>query len=136
MKDSITSTVSRCAFRRWMLSSRLAPIAALSPVAWAEFRWGDTPMLADDAAQIAASQVWISLADGQYAGFISFYPKGMSMLPENIAVLPDTVEPGIGKALTGFYEAVARRHGLRSVSLWPTRTWPKTSRSVQSSTMS
>lgn len=75
------------------------------------------PMEADFAAQIVAGEVHVA-EDGAVLGYIVFRPEGRHMLLESVAVRPEAAGRGIGKALIGFCEAVARRGGLASVRLY------------------
>ncbi|WP_370207610.1 GNAT family N-acetyltransferase [Pararhodobacter marinus] len=77
------------------------------------------PMLADYAAQIAAGLVHVALSKaGAFQGFIVFRPQGPAMLLENVAVLPEAAGQGIGRALIGYCEDMARAEGLRAVRLY------------------
>jgi len=71
------------------------------------------PMVADFGAQIAAGQVWVT-----EGGFIVFFERDDAMFLENVAVHPDAAGQGIGKALIGHCEAVARKAGLPAVTLY------------------
>lgn len=77
------------------------------------------PMVADFGAQIAAGDVYVSIdTDGGLQGFIVFYPKEEYILLESVAVIPSAAGQGIGKAMIGFCEDEARRHGFRAVHLY------------------
>ena len=77
------------------------------------------PMLADFAAQIVAGDVYVATAaDGAFQGFIVFYAEADHVMLENVAVLPRAAGHGVGKALIGFCEAMARERGLKAVHLY------------------
>ncbi len=77
------------------------------------------PMLADYAAQIRASDVYVASDDcGELTGFIVFYRDGEAMILENIAVLPERAGQGIGRTLIAFCEEAARQAGLSAVVLY------------------
>ena len=77
------------------------------------------PMAADFHAQIAAGDAYIAAdANGVLQGFIVFYPEKDHILLENVAVLPSAAGRGIGKALIGFCEDMARQRGFDSVHLY------------------
>lgn len=76
------------------------------------------PMVADFGAQIAAGDMHVWAEGGVVRGFIVFYPKGDSMLLENVAVHPDAAGQGIGRALIVFCEDAARRADLGAVDLY------------------
>lgn len=77
------------------------------------------PLLSDYGAQIAEGIVFVHVMDtGEMAGFVVTYPRGDHMMLENLAVDPAAQGGGIGKALVGFCEAEARRHGLAAVELY------------------
>jgi ribosomal protein S18 acetylase RimI-like enzyme len=71
------------------------------------------PMVADFAAQIAASQVHVATDDeGAFQGFIVFYDEDGHIMLENVAVLPRAAGRGVGKKLIGFCEEAARRRRM------------------------
>ena len=77
------------------------------------------PMVADFAAEIAAGEVHVALAeDGGLCGYIVFRPEAEHMLLENVAVFPAVAGQGVGGALIRFCEAEARRRGLSAVRLY------------------
>ncbi|WP_111733257.1 GNAT family N-acetyltransferase [Roseovarius amoyensis] len=76
------------------------------------------PMMADFAAQIAASQVHVAEEAGRFAGFITFFPEDGHMFLEAVAVSPAAKGRGIGGRLIGFCEDQARRLELASVRLY------------------
>lgn len=77
------------------------------------------PMTADFADQITAGHVYISTTpEGDFQGFIVFYPEGEHVLLESVAVLPGAAGRGVGKALIAFCESAARASGKRAVHLY------------------
>ncbi|WP_339644057.1 GNAT family N-acetyltransferase [Jannaschia helgolandensis] len=77
------------------------------------------PMVADFKAQIAAGSVYVATgADGDFQGFIVFFPEDQHILLENVAVLPSVAGQGIGKTLIHFCEDEGRRRGFEIVRLY------------------
>lgn len=76
------------------------------------------PMVADFAAQIAASQVHVAQEAGRFLGFVTFFPEDGHMFLEAVAVAPAAKGRGIGGRLIGYCEGQARRLGLASVRLY------------------
>ncbi|MEO1950189.1 GNAT family N-acetyltransferase [Thioclava sp.] len=77
------------------------------------------PMVADFASQIVAGDVFIAADEqGQFQGFIVFYPEKEHMLLENVAVHPRAAGRGVGKQLVEFCEQAARGWGLAAVHLY------------------
>ncbi|MFT3690343.1 GNAT family N-acetyltransferase [Paenirhodobacter sp.] len=77
------------------------------------------PMTADFADQIAAGRVYVSATDdGDFQGFIVFYPEGEHILLENVTVLPASAGRGVGEALIAFCESQARACGKRAVHIY------------------
>lgn len=76
------------------------------------------PMVADFAAQIAASQVHVAQEAGRFMGFVIFFPEDGHMFLEAVAVTTAAKGRGIGGRLIGFCEDQARRLGLASVRLY------------------
>tara|TARA_R110002072_G_scaffold157306_1_gene307955 strand:+ start:208 stop:552 length:345 start_codon:yes stop_codon:yes gene_type:complete len=76
-------------------------------------------MVADFKAQIAAGSVYVATgADGDFQGFIVFFPEDQHILLENVAVLPSVAGQGIGKTLIHFCEDEGRRRGFEIVRLY------------------
>ena len=76
-------------------------------------------MVADFEAQIAAGSVYVATgADGDFHGFIVFFPEDQHILLENVAVLPSVAGQGIGKTLIHFCEDEGRRRGFEIVRLY------------------
>ena len=77
------------------------------------------PMLANFEEQIASGAVHVAVDDdGEFKGFIVFFPEGPHMMLENVAVLPSAAGRGVGKALMQFCEDAAKRGGYGSVQLY------------------
>lgn len=74
------------------------------------------PMLADFAAAIAAGRVWV--AGAPVAGYVVAWPRGDHWHLENVAVDPAAQGRGLGRALIGHVEALARQAGARAVELY------------------
>lgn len=55
---------------------------------------------------------------GGLLGFVVFYPDGEYMLLENVAVAPEAVGQGIGKALIMYCEVAAKAQGVSAVRLY------------------
>jgi ribosomal protein S18 acetylase RimI-like enzyme len=95
-----------CAQRAY---ARYAPLIGKKPA----------PMVADFQAQIAAGDVYVAADDeGEFQGFIVFYPEGKHILLENVAVLPGAAGRGIGKSLIRFCEDEAKRRKFDAVHLY------------------
>jgi len=77
------------------------------------------PMVADYEAKIAAETIWVATdEDGDFQGFIVFFPDGPHLMLENVAVLPVAAGRGIGKSLIRFCEDEGRRRGCECVLLY------------------
>lgn len=78
------------------------------------------PMTADYRSQIAAGNVFIAVDEENdaFKGFITFYPEANYILLENVAVLPEAAGQGVGKALIGFCENMARERGFTAIRLY------------------
>ncbi len=75
-------------------------------------------MNADFARQIEAGLVHVALRGSRFAGYVVFYPEGDHLHLEAVAVLPEHTGKGVGRALIGHVEQVARREGLKAVELY------------------
>jgi ribosomal protein S18 acetylase RimI-like enzyme len=76
------------------------------------------PVNADFAAQIEHGVVYVALYEHQFVGYVVFYPEGDHFHLESVAVLPEQSGKGVGKALIGYVERMARREGLKAVELY------------------
>nr|WP_281495972.1 GNAT family N-acetyltransferase [Marivita sp. S6314] len=76
------------------------------------------PMVADFEAHVARSEVWVAEIAGALAGYVVCFPKGPDMFLENVAVHTAFSGAGIGRALIGQCEALARSLGLSQVTLY------------------
>ena len=74
------------------------------------------PMVADFAAAIAAGRVWV--AGAPVAGYVVAWPSGDHWHLENVAVDPAAQGRGLGRALIGHVEALARRSDAAAVELY------------------
>lgn len=76
------------------------------------------PMDADFMAQIRDSQIAIALSDGNFAGYVTFFPDHDALHLDAVAVLPEFTGQGIGKLLIAHAEASARAGGFKAVELY------------------
>jgi ribosomal protein S18 acetylase RimI-like enzyme len=76
------------------------------------------PMNADFARQIEQGLVHVAVRGLQFAGYVVFHSEGDHLHLEAVAVMPEHSGRGVGKALIGFVEQVARREGLKAVELY------------------
>lgn len=74
------------------------------------------PMTQDFAAAIEAGRLWV--AGAPVTGYVVAYPRGDHWHLENIAVAAAARGRGIGRALIGFVEAIARDTGAVAVELY------------------
>jgi ribosomal protein S18 acetylase RimI-like enzyme len=74
------------------------------------------PMRADFAAVQEAGRLWV--AGEPVAGYAVAYPRGDHWHLENVAVDPAAQGRGIGRALIGHVEALARQGGAAAVDLY------------------
>lgn len=97
-----------------------AAVARIARAAYAPYvpRIGrqPAPMVADFAAAIAAGRVRV--AGAPVAGYVVAYPRGDHWHLENVAVDPAAQGRGLGRALIGHVEALARAAGARAVELY------------------
>lgn len=77
------------------------------------------PMTAEFDAQISAGHIHVALScEGNFLGYIVFFPDEHGMHIESVAVLPSAAGRGIGKKLIGFCENQACRQGVDLVHLY------------------
>ncbi|MBX2825078.1 MAG: GNAT family N-acetyltransferase [Gammaproteobacteria bacterium] len=76
------------------------------------------PMHADFASQIALGQVLVARLSADFAGYAVFYDQGDHVHLENVAVLPEMLGRGIGRALIFRVEAIALERNLPAVELY------------------
>lgn len=77
------------------------------------------PMSSDFETQIANGWIYISEADnGDFAGYITFFPEEDHLHLESIAVLNRFVGKGHGRSLVRFCENEARQRGFKAVELY------------------
>ena len=97
-----------------------APIERIARAAYAPYvpRIGraPAPMVADFAAAIAAGRVWVT--GDPVAGYVVAWPRADHWHLENVAVAPGAQGRGLGRALIGHVEALARTSGARAVELY------------------
>ncbi len=75
-------------------------------------------MNADFGVQIEQGIVYVALCDLQFAGYVVFYPEGDHVHLESVAIMPERAGKGIGKALIGYVEGMAKSEGLKAVELY------------------
>lgn len=76
------------------------------------------PLLSDYSKLIEENVVYIVTDSEKFMGLIVFFPKGNSLLIENVAVHPDFQGRGIGRELIEFAINFARKAGLQEVNLY------------------
>ena len=76
------------------------------------------PLTADYAELIERGEVWVTEEAGEVVGILVLRPLPVSLLLENVAVLPGFQGRGIGRALIAFAEQHARELGLPEVTLY------------------
>jgi ribosomal protein S18 acetylase RimI-like enzyme len=76
------------------------------------------PMHADFARQIEQGLIHVALRARQFAGYVAFFPEGDHLHLDAVAVLPEHSGKGVGKALIGYVEQVARQGGFKAVELY------------------
>jgi ribosomal protein S18 acetylase RimI-like enzyme len=107
---------------RKAVSTDLRDVRSCAHVAYGRYieRIGKAPapMHADFARQIEDGLVHVALRGSQFAGYVVFYPEGDHLHLEAVAVLPEHMGKGVGKALIGHVEQVARSEGLQAVELY------------------
>jgi ribosomal protein S18 acetylase RimI-like enzyme len=107
---------------RRAISTDLAEVKSCARAAYSKYidRIGKepAPVNADFAAQIERGVVYVALCDHQFVGYVVFYPEGDHFHLESVAVLPQQSGKGVGKALIGYVERMARSEGLKAVELY------------------
>lgn len=76
------------------------------------------PIDAPFEAQIAAGMIHVLQRDGAILGYLTCFPVEDLMHLETVALQPEAMGQGHGKALIGFCEESARSMGLRGVTLY------------------
>lgn len=77
------------------------------------------PMVADFESQVEDGSVYIAGdSNGEFQGYIVFFPEQDHILLESVAVLTRAAGKGIGKTLIRFCEAEAGRRGFAAVRLY------------------
>ena len=80
------------------------------------------PMLDDYAARIAAGEAFVLEAESGIAGLLVLIDQADALLLDNLAVAPWAQGRGIGRRLSAFAEAEARRRGYREIVLYTHET--------------
>ncbi|WP_409422095.1 GNAT family N-acetyltransferase [Pseudaeromonas sp. ZJS20] len=73
------------------------------------------PMCYDYGAKLAAGCLYVACYQGQFAGYLVYYPQGDGLHLETIALLPALAGRGLGRALIGHVEQAARTGGYAQV---------------------
>jgi ribosomal protein S18 acetylase RimI-like enzyme len=76
------------------------------------------PMNADFAARIENGTVYVAICEHKFAGYVVCYSEGNHFHLESVAVLPEQSRRGIGTALIGYVERMARCKGVNAVELY------------------
>jgi ribosomal protein S18 acetylase RimI-like enzyme len=107
---------------REAVSADLADIRSCAQLAYGKYieRIGKAPapMNADFAEQIEQGLVYVATRARQFAGYVAFFPEGDHLHLDAVAVLPAHSGKGVGKALIGYVEQLARNQGLKAVELY------------------
>ena len=98
-------------------------LSALAEAAYAPYtaRLGGVDpyaMRPDFARHAGAGSLHVVDRGGRPVAFIIAYPQGDALMVENVAVAPAVQGAGIGRALLGWAESDARRHGLARLWLY------------------
>ncbi|MDH3631560.1 MAG: GNAT family N-acetyltransferase [Gammaproteobacteria bacterium] len=76
------------------------------------------PMVADFAASIGKSHLYVAQEDDKIVGFVVFYARQDHAHLENVAVTPGFQNRGIGRKLIGFVEQQAQQDGYNRIELY------------------
>jgi ribosomal protein S18 acetylase RimI-like enzyme len=76
------------------------------------------PMLADYAALIAHSEVYVLAAGAEIAGLLVIETQDQALFIENVALDPTFQGQGLGRRLMAFAEQQARQRGMRELWLY------------------
>lgn len=76
------------------------------------------PMTADYAGLIGDGVVWVVEVEGEMAGFVVLRRASDHLLVSNVAIAPARQGTGLGRALLGHAETLARREGLAELRLY------------------
>jgi ribosomal protein S18 acetylase RimI-like enzyme len=100
----------------------VAQIAQLVNAAYAKYldriEKPPAPMLADYAALIAQSEVYILAASAEIAGLLVIEARDQALLIENVAVDPAVQGQGLGRRLMAFAEERAHEYGVYELRLY------------------
>ena len=100
----------------------LALVARLTEAAYAEYLpvlgGPPVPVTDDHAARIAAGEIWLAERDGEVAGLIVLEPHADHLAVFSIAIAPGHQGKGLGQALLGFADGMARAAGLAILRLY------------------
>lgn len=76
------------------------------------------PMTDDYGGQVALGNVWVLVLDGAIVGLVVTVPQPDYVLLDNVAVVPEKQQSGLGRRLIDFAEARARLCGYREIHLY------------------
>ena len=80
------------------------------------------PMLDDYGARIAAGEAFVLDTESGVAGLLVLIDQPDALLLDNLAVAPSAQGQSIGRRLSAFAEAEARRRGYREIVLYTHET--------------
>jgi GNAT superfamily N-acetyltransferase len=107
---------------RRALAGDLEDVRSCAQVAYGKYieRIGKAPapMNADFARQIDQGLLYVASRGLQFGGYVAFFPEGDHLHLDAVAVLPEHSGKGLGRALIGYVEHVARRDGFKAVELY------------------
>jgi len=100
----------------------VAQIARLVNVAYAKYldriEKPPAPMLANYAALIAHSEVYVLESGAEIAGLLVIEARDQTLFIENVAIDPTFQGQGLGRRLMTFAEERAHEYGLRELRLY------------------
>lgn len=76
------------------------------------------PMTDDYGAQVGSGNVWVLELDGELVGLVVLISKPAYMLLDNVAVMPERQQSGLGSRLVAFAETKAKERGYAEVQLY------------------
>ncbi|HUN76910.1 MAG TPA: GNAT family N-acetyltransferase [Steroidobacteraceae bacterium] len=122
MNGSATAVSDDTIKLRKAVSTDLQAVTSCAQVAYGKYieRIGKAPapMHSDFAEQIAQGLLYIAMRGPRFAGYVAFFPEGDHLHLDAVAVLPEHSGKGVGKALIGYVEQVARDEGFKAVELY------------------
>lgn len=76
------------------------------------------PMMDNYEVHVGSGNVWLLELDGELVGLIVLVPKPAYMLLDNVAVMPERQQSGLGRVLLAFAEAKAKDCGYVELQLY------------------